>query len=104
MGKFYGPIGFITQTETSPGIWEDDIVERSYRGDILKDYRRWQPKETKNDDLVISNKVSIVADQYAYENLSTIRYIEWQNIRWKVTEVEIQRPRLILTLGAVYNG
>jgi hypothetical protein len=104
MSKFYGPIGYITQQEISPGIWDDVVVERSYRGDILQNIRKWEPTEHKNDDVVISNRISIIADIFAYENLSTIRYVSWMGIRWKVNNIEIQRPRLILTLGEVYNG
>jgi hypothetical protein len=104
MSKFYGPIGYVTQQEISPGIWDDVVVERSYRGDILQNIRKWEPTEHKNDDVVISNRISIIADIFAYENLSTIRYVSWMGIRWKVNNIEIQRPRLILTLGEVYNG
>lgn len=104
MNKFYGPIGYITQKEISPGIWDDVVVERQYRGDILQNIRRWEVGESKNDNLSISNRLSIIADLFAYANFSTIRYVCWRGIRWKVTSIEIQRPRLILTLGEVYNG
>jgi hypothetical protein len=104
MSKFYGPVGYITQTEISPGVWDDVVVERSYRGDILQNFRRWKETEEKNDNLALSNRISIIADPYAYKNLSAIRYIRWQGARWKVSSIEIQRPRLILTLGEVYNG
>ena len=104
MSKFYGPIGYITQTEISPGVWDEVVVEKSYRGDILQDTRRWQVSEHKNDNLTISNRLSIIADPFLYENSSTIRYVSWLGVRWKVNNIEIQRPRLILTLGEVYNG
>ena len=104
MSKFYGPIGYITQKEISPGVWDEDIVERSYRGDITRNNRRWEASEYKNDNLTISNQLSIIADPFLYENSSTIRYVLWLGVRWKVTNIEIQRPRLILTLGEVYNG
>ncbi len=104
MSKFYGPIGYITQKEISPGVWDEVVVEKSYRGDILQDTRRWQVSEHKNDNLTISNRLSIIADPFLYENSSTIRYVSWLGVRWKVNNIEIQRPRLILTLGEVYNG
>lgn len=104
MSKFYGPIGYITQKEISPGVWDEVIVERSYRGDITRNNRRWEASEYKNDNLTISNQLSIIADPFLYENSSTIRYVSWLGVRWKVTNIEIQRPRLILTLGEVYNG
>ena len=104
MSKFYGPIGYITQKEISPGVWDEVIVERSYRGDITRNNRRWEASEYKNDNLTISNQLSIIADPFLYENSSTIRYVSWLGVRWKVNNIEIQRPRLILTLGEVYNG
>lgn len=104
MSKFYGPIGYITQKEVSPGIWDDVVVERTYVGDILQNIRRWEVSESKNDNLTISNRISVIADPFAYENFSTMRYIYWLGTRWKITSIEIERPRLILTLGEVYNG
>jgi len=104
MSKFYGPIGYITQKEISPGVWDDVVVERSYRGDILQNIRRWDSTDQKNDNLTISNRISLIADPFAYENFSTMRYVTWMGVRWKVNSIEIQRPRLILTLGEVYNG
>jgi len=104
MSKFYGPIGYITQKEISPGVWDEVVVEHSYRGDIIQNARRWEASEHKNDNLTISNQLSIIADPFLYENSSTIRYVLWLGVRWKVTNIEIQRPRLILTLGEVYNG
>lgn len=104
MSKFFGPIGYVIQKEMSPGVWGDEVVEKIYTGDILQNIRRWETTETKNDDIVISNRISIIADPFAYENFSTMRYVTWMGIRWKVNNIEIQRPRLILTLGEVYNG
>lgn len=104
MSKFFGPIGYVTQQEISPGIWDDVVLERSYRGDVLQNIHRWQVGEEKNDDLVVSNRISVIADPFAYENFSTMRYVTWMGVRWKVNNIEIQRPRLILTLGEVYNG
>ena len=104
MNKFFGLIGYITQEEISPGVWDDVVTEREYRGDVTQNIRRWQTSERKNDNLVISNIISIVADDFAYENSSTIRYVSWMGTRWKVNSIEIQRPRLILNLGEVYNG
>ena len=47
MSKFFGAIGYITQKEISPGIWNDDVVEKNYRGDILQNIRKWDPTERK---------------------------------------------------------
>lgn len=109
MSKFYGPVGYVTQNEISPGVWGDVVTERFYRGDIIQNFRKWDNseengKEQKNDNIILSNRISIIADIFAYENLATIRYVLWMGVRWRVNTIEIQRPRLILILGAVYNG
>lgn len=103
MAKFYGSIGYAETIETVPGVWEESLTERQYSGDVLKLSRRWQAGENLNDDLAINNLISIVADPFAYQNFHKMRYIEWMGAFWKITNVEVQRPRLILTIGGVYN-
>ena len=104
MPKFFGKVGFGMTQETSPGVWVDKITERNYRGDITKMVRRLEGSEYLNDNLTVGNTISILADAFANENFFAIRYVQWAGARWKVSNVEVQRPRLILTLGEVYNG
>jgi len=104
MAKFYGVIGYAIQAETVPGVWTDQIIERNYRGDVLQNLNRWQVSDQVNDNFTIDNKLSIISDPFAYENFQHIKYINWMGTNWKVTKVEILRPRLILTIGGVYNG
>lgn len=104
MAKFYGPVGYAIKTETKPGVWSDVPTERNYSGDVIKNTRRWQTGESLNDDLMLNNIISIITDPFATDNIKTIRYVKWMGVAWKVTNVEIQRPRLLLTLGGVYNG
>lgn len=104
MTRYYGAVGYFSTEETSPGVWTESITERQYRGDVISNARKLEAGECVNDDLDILNKVSIVADAYAYENYMYIKYAEVMGVRWKVTGVEISRPRLVLTLGGVYNG
>lgn len=104
MAKFYGKIGFATLKETVPGVWDESIDERSYYGDLIRNTRRLQSGDNLNDDINITNELSIVADPYANQNFHSIRYAEFMGAKWKVSNVEVQYPRLILTLGGVYNG
>ena len=104
MAKFYGPIGFGITTETAPGVWTPSIEEREYSGDVLQNYRKTSPGESTNDDLDVSNRVSILADPYAMNHFHTIKYVKWLGAYWKVPNVEVRFPRLILTIGGVYNG
>lgn len=104
MAKFFGVIGFNEGTvETSPGVWEQQVVERKYYGDLIRNSRRLQTTDQLNDDINISNEISIVADPYANANFHSIRYVEFMGAKWKVSNVEVQFPRLILTLGGVWN-
>lgn len=104
MAKYYGVIGYAETVETSPGVWTEQITEREYYGDILRNNRRLQTNEKLNDDVTISNQISIVSDPYAYQNFHKIRYVSWMGTKWKVTSVDVQYPRLVLDLGGEYNG
>lgn len=104
MAKFCGALGFATISETAPGVFVDKVEDRTYRGDVLTNYVKWQDNQQVNDDMYISARISIIADYFAYENLARIKYVRWYGACWKVLNVEPQRPRLILTLGGVYNG
>jgi hypothetical protein len=105
MAKFYGVIGFNAGTvETKPGVWQEQIVERKYTGDIIRNTRRLQTTDQVIDDINISNSISIIADPYANQNFHTMRYAEFMGTKWKITNVEVQYPRLTLTLGGEYNG
>ena len=104
MAKFYGAIGYVETVETSPGIWEEQIMERNYYGELSRNTRRLESSGNVNDNINISNEFSIVADPYANHNFHSMRYIEFMGAKWKITNVEVQYPRLILTLGGIYNG
>lgn len=104
MAKWFGSIGYSETVETGPGVWGERISERPYYGDMLRNVRRRDKADQLNDELNISNELSIVSDPYAMENFHAVRYATYMGARWKVSSVEVQYPRLILTLGGVYNG
>lgn len=104
MAKFCGIIGFGFQKETAAGVWEDEIVERRYYGDIIRHARKLQTAQGVNDDVNVSNEVEIVADPFAGEHFYAMRYVTMMGTRWKITNVEVRSPRLVLTIGGVYNG
>ena len=103
MAKFYGEIGYVDTVETVPGVYTEVKTVRNYCGDIMKNHSFYQTGEGLNDDLNVSNVISIVADEFAYKNSHKIRYIEFMGAKWIVRRVEVQRPRLILSIGGVYN-
>ena len=104
MGKWYGAIGFAETTETVPGVWTEQIIDRNYYGDLIRNTRRLQSADKVNDDINISNELSIVSDPYAINNFHSMRYAEFMGTKWKITNIEVRYPRLILTLGGLYNG
>jgi len=104
MAKFYGLIGFGEAVETAPGVWEDSITERPYFGDVLRNSRRLQTTDRVNDNLNISNEISIVADPYAMKNFHSMRYVTYMNTKWKVSNVTVQYPRLVLTIGDLFHS
>lgn len=105
MAKFYGNIGYITTVEIEPGIWvENQIIERPYFGDLIRNISKSQSSGGVNDNINIANDISIVADPYAYENFHHMKYVEFMGTKWCITSVDATKyPRLILTVGGVYN-
>lgn len=108
MARFYGPVGFYVEAmedPNDPGVFKPEhMLERSYYGDVLKHTRKWDTGESVNDDLNITNRISIVADDYTFQHCSGIRYVRWMGACWKVLSFDVERPRLILNLGGVWNG
>lgn len=103
--KYFGKIGYGETTEVSPGIYEDVITEREYFGDVIRNSRRMsEASDRVNDDITVGNRISVVADEFAYEHFFKMKYIEWSGVLWEVSEIEVERPRLILSLGGVYHG
>jgi hypothetical protein len=102
--KFYGVVGYGEQKKFPGGVYRDELVEYKYYGDVIKNTRRLVEGEKVNDDLAVQNSISIVADAYANEHFFAIRYVEWMGSLWKVAEVTVERPRLVLRLGGIYNG
>jgi len=104
MAKWSGKVGFETTLETEPGIWKEKIIEKPYYGDVIRNARRLESSGVINDSVNISNEISFVADPYARENFHTIRYIEFMGTKWKVSNIDVQYPRLVLSIGGIYNG
>lgn len=104
MAKYYGKIGFAESVESAPGVHVEKIVERNYYSELVRNSRRLQSANQLNDNINISNEISIVADPYADKNFHMMRYIEFMGTKWKISNVEVQPPRLILTAGGVWNG
>lgn len=104
MAKFYGPIGYAITEETSPGVWDESITERNYYGDVIRNTMQYQSGDKVNDDINLSNQISIIADPFAYENFYCMKYVGFMGTKWKISNAEIKYPRIILTIGGVYNG
>lgn len=104
MAKFYGNIGYVKTVEVKPGIWDEQVIEHPHYGDVTRNTSRYQSSGGVNDDITINNNISIIADPYANENFQYMRYVEFMGAKWKITNAEVQYPRIILTIGGVYNG
>lgn len=103
MARFYGLVGYVVMTETAPGVWRPKLTERFQRGNILKRSWSWRQTDQVNDDLTVSNRISFVLDSFMADNIGAIRYVVMNGSKWKVTGVDIERPRIIVTLGGLYE-
>lgn len=104
MAKWSGIVGYEITEETRPGVWTPKTVERPYFGDLVQNYNKVQSSDKVNNDISIADDISIISDPYAYENFQCIRYVEFMGAKWKVTSAKVQHPRILLTVGGVYNG
>jgi hypothetical protein len=106
--RFAGVVGYATPEETVPGVWTDVITEKLYYGDVIRNSRRLDPPPavppTENSDISLENSFSILADKDAYDNYTKMRYVVWDRVYWRISKVEVRRPRLILTVGGIWNG
>ena len=104
MARWVGIVGYGADVEVRPGVWKPVITEKKYYGEVLQNTRMLQTSDKVNDDINVSNKISIMADPFAYENFSSIRYVEFMGAMWNVNTIDFQYPRIILSVGGVYNG
>jgi len=102
--RFFGKIGFEETRETIPGIWEPTVVYKEYIGDVNRNQRRWQEQQNSiNDNINVSNEISVLADDYMLKNLGSMKCVEYGGSKWKISWINLQYPRVILTLGDTYN-
>ena len=105
MAKWFGKVGYSETVETAPGVWTPQDVIHEYQGDVIKGNTRWSGNpESTNDNLTITSQISIVADPFAIEKFHSMKWIEFMGTKWKIVTVDPQFPRLLLTLGGVWNG
>ena len=102
--RFYGEVGYAPTTTNNNGVAVASMIKRHYYGDVQELTSRWQDSEHLNDDIRVSHRISILADPYAIENFPYIKYVEWLGTKWEVISTKVEYPRLILSLGGVYNG
>jgi len=106
MSKFCGVIGYGKQVESKPGsgVWKEIITEKTYYGDVIRNSTNVQSAEQVNDNIIVANQISIVSDPFANANIYAIRYVHFMGANWKVSKVDVLYPRLLLTIGGVYNS
>lgn len=103
MAKFYGKIGYIKTVEIEPGVWQEQSIERDYYGDVIRNISKYQMSDKVNDDINLSNTFSVISDPFASENFQHMRYIVYMGTKWKISNAEVQYPRLLISTGGVYN-
>lgn len=101
--RFAGKIGFVRTVETEGSVWQEVCEEKRYKGDIVRDARRWEKPTEVNDNITVSNEITIVADKYLLSNYAFIKYVVLDRVKWKVNYIELNRPRIRLTIGGLYN-
>lgn len=103
MAKYFGKIGFEITSTDDYGVTTSKVRELNYTGDIIGQTNRWETSDKLSDDLTVNGKISVVADSFLYDNIGAMKYVVWMGVKWKIRSIEPLRPRLILTVGGVYN-
>lgn len=104
MDRFYGIVGFVSDTDMGGSVWVQQPIERMYYGNVIRNRKQWETSQNLNDDISVTNQISIVSDDFMCANIANIRYVQFGGANWRVTSIEELRPRILLTLGGVYNG
>ena len=104
MARFSGKIGYVEHEETSPSVYTDVVTERQYYGDLTRQFDKWGSGDGVNDNITFGQKISVVADPYLYDNAHNMRYVIFRGIKWKIRDFEINRPRVIISIGEEYHG
>ena len=103
MTRYYGAIGFAESVETAPGVIRDRITERYYKGDVIRNQVRWNPEDQVNEIMRVDNSISVIADPYFESHIQAMRYITWLGQRWKISSIQVERPRITLQIGSEYH-
>ena len=101
--RFHGKVGYFDTVETKPGLFEEQLIFRTYYGDVIQNRKRDSLGSKVIADIQVTNQISIVADAYARDHFFKLRCVEWQGALWSVSDVDVQPPRLILSLGGLYD-
>lgn len=104
MTRFCGALGIATTEKTAPGVWEEKIKDRTVYGESKSMNRRLENGVSINDNITVNNMIEIMADEDILANFFNIRYVIWMGVKWKISNIDVQPPRLVLTLGGIYNG
>lgn len=103
MARYSGLVGYGQQVEVEPGVWDTEDKEVMMKGDLLRQNANIQDSGI-NDTVSLNHRVSLIGDAYAFDNYYNMKWITVNGFKWTVSAIELQRPRLIVTLGGIWNG
>ena len=101
--KCSGKIGYARTEETSPGVYQEIIIEKQYYGDVVRNTAQIFDSNTINSSIKLNNSISVLCNNYMSDNLGCVRYLTFKKSKWKVSSMEIKDNRIIFTLGDLYN-
>lgn len=103
MTRYSGLVGYGQQVEVEPGVWDTEDKEVMMKGDLLRQNANIQDSGI-NDKVSLNHRVSLIGDAYAFDNYYNMKWVTVNGFKWAVSAIELQRPRLIVTLGGIWNG
>jgi hypothetical protein len=110
MARFTGLVGYVTQEESVPGVWSQSETPKMMKGDIIRQSitngkgDRVADSGKVNDDVSLGHRVSLIGDAYAFANCFNMKWVQINGIKWSISSIEMQRPRIIVSLGGMWNA
>ena len=102
--KYSGKIGFAVQVEKAPGVWEDQITERDYVGDILQRTESFSAGASVMPQVRTVTSVSVLSDGLLKDRYDDIRYVTYMGIKWMPLSIVQAWPRIEIFFGDQYHG
>ena len=105
MNRVIIKLGFSYTRDDGHGVWKQVNTEKVYKAEITS--HKWylnREKDTPNVSYKTGESFSVLMDSFLQENLGYITYVVLNGVKWDISSIDVQRPRVHITPGGMYHG